>query len=132
MTRDEFTAHIRELTRRAHNETGSNLVQILAGLASCCADQLTTKTEVSVPGGMLFWYYEYRKLLKLVLRATDGQVHIHVHYFCGYLFVIRGLTTLEEHTQAVQEFQEWVVGIIGDRAVIHVEKFGSAAPYMTD
>lgn len=98
-----------------------------------CVDSLTsTKGPWNPPGGGIFldsdgYLKEWMETRRQVI-STMG-----VHLFCGFMYVVEGLTTEKEQKNRIKDFQKEVNSLNKQLRTFHrvvVESNGSARPYM--
>ncbi len=110
------------------------LAKLVAERSIGCVDEFTQDAHVNVPGSILLYYFEYRsELLTTLKQMHSGTLTIHLHYFCAYLYLEKGLKTARSQRRAITQFQAWLRHNAGGRFRIRyvIEDVGSAKALMT-
>ena len=139
MTPQSPTEILRKKLAPKLQQARSGRIELLAKLVAeqsiGCVDEFTQDAHVNVPGSILLYYFEYRQeLLTALKQIQSGTLTIHLHYFCAYLYLEKGMKTARSQRRAIGTFQTWLRQIAGGRFRIRyvIEDVGSAKALMTE
>jgi len=129
--RRRFLEHIHEKTVEARAGLGTLLANSnITNLG--CVDKKIDRSQAEIPGGGLLLYFEdYLEEWFANRKGKSGEFLVHL--YCGYLYVERGLESVNQHSGAIARFQYKVRKFnkeYGCNFTVRVATDGSAKPFM--
>ncbi|KKU45286.1 MAG: hypothetical protein UX62_C0038G0011 [Microgenomates group bacterium GW2011_GWA2_46_7] len=130
----DYAERIRKEARHAYQRLTSLLND--GANAIRCIDENTHGGGTMVAGSILFFYYYGLIRDYFAAKAAQGinSVHIVLHFYCGFLFAVVGLVTIDsqrDYIAGAKIMIESVASEYGITVTWEIDPNGSARPHMS-